>query len=259
MGASGIADAALAGALPASLYDALTGAGGPASHAMCLLNVGEAPAVGVWAGPEAESGVLAAAAALAVTAVTAVASGVFSLLSSPWGSSKPPAAKATAGSAAQAGAGDEMPSALAASHRATLDDAPRRGRGVALAPRGGLAATTDSLGRVMLLDLQAAPLCAVRLWKGYRDARVSWVDGPSRDDPARTPPPLCLAVHAPHRGGLLELWGVRHGPRVAKLRCGANCRLLSACPLLCASTPALYSCYILDGCSGELKVLDFAP
>jgi hypothetical protein len=259
-----VADAVLAGTLPVGLYDALSRAGAPPAHATCLVTVGDTPALGVWGGPEAESGVLAAAAALAVTAVTAVASGVFNLLSSPWGSSKQAAAQAAAqasGAAAQhaAAAADDMPAALHGAHRAGLEDAPRRGRRVCLAPRGALAAATDSLGRVMLLDLQAGPLCAVRLWKGYRDAQLAWVDGPPAAGGVR---PLCLAVLSPHRGGLLELWPMRTGERLTKLRCGANCRLLPACPMLGAAgyagAAARNACYVLDGSTGELKVLDWA-
>jgi hypothetical protein len=267
VGAAGVADAVLAGTLPSGLYDTLSRAGAPPPHATCLVTVGETPALGVWGGPEAESGVLAAAAALAVTAVTAVASGVFNLLSSPWGSSKQAqaSAQASGGAAAQhatAAAADEVPSALHGAHRAGLEDAPRRGRGVCLAPRGALAAATDSLGRVMLLDLQAGPLCAVRLWKGYRDAQLAWVDGPPAPG-SGSARPLCLAVHAPHRGGLLELWAMRDGPRLTKLRCGSNCRLLPACPLLGAAGSssagaAQNCCYVLDGSTGELKVLDWA-
>jgi hypothetical protein len=59
-----------------------------------------------------------------------------------------------------------------------LQDGTREARQLALAPRGALAAVTDSLGRVMLLDY-AAPFAAVRMWKGYRDATVAWLDSPS--------------------------------------------------------------------------------
>ena len=62
--------------------------------------------------------------------------------------------------------------------RARLQDGAREARQLALAPRGALAAVADSLGRVMLLDY-AAPFAAVRMWKGYRDATVAWLDSPS--------------------------------------------------------------------------------
>lgn len=258
----------MAGTLPSGLYDTLTRAGTTAGHATCLLSVGETPSIGSWVGPEAEGGVLAAAAALAVTAVSAVASGVFNLLRS--------AAKPSSGAASQGGpsggakpqtaAADEVPQALHAQPRGGFDDQPRRGRSLRLAPRGALAAATDSLGRVLLLDLQAGPLCVTRLWKGYRDAEVAWVDGPAASEAgAEACPPLCLAIHAPHRNGLLEVWSMRHGPRVGKLRCGVNCRLLAASPLLglgastALGTDAAPGCcvYVLDGTSGDLKAFDW--
>lgn len=52
--------------------------------------------------------------------------------------------------------------------------------------RGVLAAATDTLGRVMLVDVAA--VAAVRLFKGYRDAQCGWLLLP--------PPPLPPA----HRG-----------------------------------------------------------
>lgn len=44
-----------------------------------------------------------------------------------------------------------------------LKDYPRKGEKLTLSPSGTLAAITDSLGRILLLDTQA--LVVVRLWK----------------------------------------------------------------------------------------------
>lgn len=44
-----------------------------------------------------------------------------------------------------------------------LKDPPRKGEKLTLSPSGTLAAITDSLGRILLLDTQA--LVVVRLWK----------------------------------------------------------------------------------------------
>ena len=52
---------------------------------------------------------------------------------------------------------------MAASHLTCLKDHPRKGEKLTLSPRGTLAAITDSLGRILLLDTQA--LVVVRLWK----------------------------------------------------------------------------------------------
>lgn len=52
---------------------------------------------------------------------------------------------------------------MAASPLTCLKDYPRKGERLTLSPSGTLAAITDSLGRILLLDTQA--LVVVRLWK----------------------------------------------------------------------------------------------
>lgn len=52
---------------------------------------------------------------------------------------------------------------MAASPLTCLKDHPRKGEKLTLSPNGTLAAITDSLGRILLLDTQA--LVVVRLWK----------------------------------------------------------------------------------------------
>lgn len=52
---------------------------------------------------------------------------------------------------------------LLASPLTCLKDHPRKGEKLTLSPSGTLAAITDSLGRILLLDTQA--LVVVRLWK----------------------------------------------------------------------------------------------
>lgn len=54
---------------------------------------------------------------------------------------------------------------LAAFPLTCLKDHPRRGEKLTLSPSGTLAAITDSLGRIMLLDTRA--LVVVRLWKVF--------------------------------------------------------------------------------------------
>ena len=285
-GACGIADAVLCGAVPARLYDTLAGAGAVRhAPAQCMLTAGDAPAFGQWAGPEEEKSVLAAAAALAVTAVGAVGSAMLNLLS-PWGSravtqSAPPPRRAAGRHSNVRGEApseeeeeeEEQAAALSGMRDSGLHDPPRRGRTVRVAPRGALAVGCDTLGRVLLFDLQAGPLTAVRLWKGYRDAQVAWVDAGPR---------LALAVHAAKRNGLLEVWLMQGGPRVAvrrtteaaaclvwsahstpadsqKLRCGRNCRLFQPGPLFGAASEAPCRAFVLEGATGQLKALQLDP
>ncbi|KAH9309088.1 hypothetical protein KI387_036999, partial [Taxus chinensis] len=83
-----------------------------------------------------------------------------------------------------------------------------KGERLALSPSGTLAAITDSLGRILLLDTQA--LVVVRLWKGYRDACCLFMEVPLNPDmpsvdaigneKLKSDFCLCLAIHAPRRG-----------------------------------------------------------
>lgn len=55
----------------------------------------------------------------------------------------------------------------------SLDDPPRKGLRVWMAPRGSLGVVADNLGRVCLIDgLRGVVL---RVWKGYRDAQCAWL------------------------------------------------------------------------------------
>ena len=54
---------------------------------------------------------------------------------------------------------------VTASPLTCLKDHPRKGEKLTLSPSGTLAAITDSLGRILLLDTQA--LVVVRLWKVF--------------------------------------------------------------------------------------------
>lgn len=121
---------------------------------------------------------------------------------------------------------------MTASPLTCLKDHPRKGEKLTLSPSGTLAAITDSLGRILLLDTQA--LVVVRLWKvcpftqwmtlkatgclqaligasvqGYRDASCLFVEMLVNRDTAasssyheyvKSDYCLCLAIHAPRKG-----------------------------------------------------------
>uniref|UniRef100_A0A8C3KNZ4 RAB3 GTPase activating non-catalytic protein subunit 2 n=1 Tax=Calidris pygmaea TaxID=425635 RepID=A0A8C3KNZ4_9CHAR len=119
-----------------------------------------------------------------------------------------------------------------------LPDSRRHGERICLSPCNTLAAVTDDFGRVILLDVTRG--LAVRMWKGYRDAEVGWVQtvedlhereaekmdfspfgnaqGPSRVA-------QFLVIYAPRRG-ILEVWSTQQGPRVGAFNVGKYCRLL---------------------------------
>lgn len=121
-----------------------------------------------------------------------------------------------------------------------LPDSRRHGESICLSPCNSLAAVTDDFGRVILLDVARG--IAIRMWKGYRDAQLGWIQivedlhervaekvdlspfgntqGPSRVA-------QFLVIYAPRRG-ILEVWSTQQGPRVGAFNVGKHCRLLYA-------------------------------
>ena len=63
------------------------------------------------------------------------------------------------------------------------------------APQGPLVAAADNLGRVLLLD--SSHMGLVRMWKGYRDAQVAWLQPPEGHGLAGHG--LLLVLYAPKR------------------------------------------------------------
>eukprot|EP01018_Ginkgo_biloba_P004820 Gb_20476 [translate_table: standard] len=149
-----------------------------------------------------------------------------------------------------------------------LKDYPRKGERLTLSPSGTLAAVTDSLGRILLLDTQA--LVVVRLWKGYRDACCLFLEVPLNADlssidatgyeKSKHEVCLCLAIHAPRRG-VVEVWRMRTGPRIMTLKCAKGCQLLQpTCKLTCSSSETSdyvpSEVYVLNGDSGQIALLN---
>ncbi|CAM6126840.1 unnamed protein product [Calypogeia fissa] len=164
----------------------------------------------------------------------------------------------------------------------TLLDNRRKGVSLAVSPSGSLAAVTDSLGRISLVDVQA--LVVVRLWKGYRDAHCMFLEAPRdgrqgyeegqsrrRSTPDRDDFSLCLAIHAPRRG-YIEVWQMRYGARLMVVRCTESCRLVQpSCKFKFSNEPMTFESvdrdeftptkvYIFYANSGILSVLNpFSP
>ncbi|KAK8706272.1 hypothetical protein V6N13_049845 [Hibiscus sabdariffa] len=147
-----------------------------------------------------------------------------------------------------------------------LEDHPRKGEKLTLSPSGTLAAITDSLGRILLLDTQA--LVVVRMWKGYRDANCYFMEmlvnrgdkhpSSSHHVPRKSDYCLCLAIHAP-RKGIIEVWQMRTGPRLFVLHCAKGCRLLQPKYRFGSSSDSPYvplEVFLLNGDSGQLSVLN---
>ncbi|XP_064195807.1 rab3 GTPase-activating protein non-catalytic subunit [Anguilla rostrata] len=112
-----------------------------------------------------------------------------------------------------------------------LPDSRRHGESICLSPCYTMAAVTDDFGRVTLLDLARG--IAIRMWKGYRDAQLGWVqvcEGRGEGENVSSPTfprrhAQFLVIYAPRRG-ILEVWGTQQGPRVGAFTVGKHCRLL---------------------------------
>ncbi|KAM9156038.1 rab3 GTPase-activating protein non-catalytic subunit isoform 3-T3 [Pangshura tecta] len=119
-----------------------------------------------------------------------------------------------------------------------LPDSRRHGESICLSPCNMLAAVTDDFGRVLLLDVTRG--LAIRMWKGYRDAQIGWIqtveDLHEREaekmdfspfGSTRSPSRVAqfLVIYAPRRG-ILEVWSTQQGPRVGAFNVGKHCRLL---------------------------------
>ncbi|XP_066527390.1 rab3 GTPase-activating protein non-catalytic subunit isoform X2 [Hoplias malabaricus] len=112
-----------------------------------------------------------------------------------------------------------------------LPDSRRHGESISLSPCNTMAGVTDDFGRVTLLDVARG--IAIRMWKGYRDAQLGWVQvSEARGEREIATSPSMprrhaqfLVIYAPRRG-ILEVWGTQHGPRVGAFTVGKNCRLL---------------------------------
>ncbi|XP_014520670.1 rab3 GTPase-activating protein non-catalytic subunit [Vigna radiata var. radiata] len=162
---------------------------------------------------------------------------------------------------------DQKPQPFArASSLTSLIDHPRKGEKLTLSPSGTLAAITDSLGRILLLDTQA--LVVVRLWKGYRDASCLFMEmlvskniassSSSYSEPSKSDYCLCLAIHAP-RKGIIEIWQMRTGPRLRTISCAKGSRMLQPSYRFGASMSTPYvplEVFLLNGDSGQISILN---
>ncbi|KAF9546802.1 Rab3 GTPase-activating protein non-catalytic subunit [Mortierella hygrophila] len=226
-----------------------------------FLSVGSKPMMAFYASSSA-SRPLFSATSLATQMAVRVTSAVFGFAKSIWGSSPRPGSpafggangrtspdsKRLSGQGIQEGTagpyGTIYPSAMAPATEVPavlwLSDSQRCIRHVSLAPpppRGTcyhspskLAAMTDSLGRVLLVDLEECEI--IRMWKGLRGARCGWLQeerivkvGRGMGDSGDTAGPtkrhlvLYLVIYAPKRG-TVEIYPARQGKRAGLLQIG---------------------------------------
>uniref|UniRef100_A0A1I7S808 RAB3GAP2_N domain-containing protein n=2 Tax=Bursaphelenchus xylophilus TaxID=6326 RepID=A0A1I7S808_BURXY len=111
---------------------------------------------------------------------------------------------------------------------ARLVDPGRKCEATVVAPRNwNLMAISDGTARVLLLDTKYRTV--VRIWKGYRNARCGFIESASSDlgiNKRNRTKTLFLVIFAPKRG-LLEIWSMQNGPRVAAFNVDPKGRLLS--------------------------------
>jgi Rab3 GTPase-activating protein regulatory subunit N-terminus len=119
-----------------------------------------------------------------------------------------------------------------------LHDAPRQIESCSVEPDGSLAAACDSLGRVLLIDLESKQV--VRIWKGYRESRCYWHHA---IEPKTTGFALHLVIHSQQRR-LVEVWKVRHGRRVLSKQVGRDATVVS-CITSCWSKAEIATCYVM--------------
>ncbi|XP_034098251.1 rab3 GTPase-activating protein regulatory subunit [Drosophila albomicans] len=144
--------------------------------------------------------------------------------------------------------------------RCRLYDGKRDGLSMIIAPGAKLAAVTDNLDRVMLVDTQQAII--LRVWKGYRDAQCAFVpikERSVRGIKSHHRKALFLVIYAP-RLGCLDIWALQNGPKVAAFTVCKSGQLIynNHSPLgtpgnQSRKAPAINHCLFLDPSNGSLK------
>jgi hypothetical protein len=127
-----------------------------------------------------------------------------------------------------------------------IHDHPRQITSCTIDPDGELAAVTDTLGRVSLLDLSTKQI--VRMWKGYRDTSCHWIQIPqtlakpgAKEKPMSKRKTLYLAIHARQRK-VIEIWKMRNGPKITTIQVSREAQVISCREI--SSVGFVASCYL---------------
>lgn len=130
-----------------------------------------------------------------------------------------------------------------------LCDSQRNAMNVYLAPGFQLAAVTDTLGRVILIDCARA--IALRVWKGYREAQCSFIEVAEKSDKSNQKKDrrhaLFLVIFAPRRS-VLEIWPLQRGAKTAAFSASKFGQLIYNSYGLMGSTPGAKLKYIHSRC-----------
>ncbi len=123
-----------------------------------------------------------------------------------------------------------------------LFDTPRQIINASIDPVDGvLMACADSLGRVQLIDLSTKQV--IRIWKGVRDASCHWIQFPFHFESG---PQIVkyLTIHCRERK-ILEIYRVRHGPRVGKFSTTSDAQVVQ-CVVALKGGESYTKCFILQ-------------
>jgi hypothetical protein len=96
-----------------------------------------------------------------------------------------------------------------------FSDVPRSFENAIVDPSSSLVVCCDNLGRVVLIDLETQQ--PIRMWKGMRNVSLHFSELPCDNHLAvgkSTRSKLYLVIHS-HKRGVIEVYRLRHGPRVA--------------------------------------------
>lgn len=107
-------------------------------------------------------------------------------------------------------------------------DQQRNAMSVWLAPGNKIAAVSDNLGRIILVDCVKG--IAIRVWKGYREAQCSFIEviekvAKKKNDESERRKAIFLVIFAPRRS-CLEIWPLQRGDKIAAFNASKYGKLL---------------------------------
>lgn len=128
-------------------------------------------------------------------------------------------------------------------------DSKRRVLRMSIHPNETLIGLVDNLGRVLLYDTRTSVV--IRMWKGVRDARLSWCENKYSDvfDDSGllrhiSVKSFSLAIYAP-QVGIINFYGMRHGPCFRSVPVGPQCQLFSFISTVERYQPIIYLLYFV--------------
>ncbi|KAG4066663.1 hypothetical protein HA402_007299 [Bradysia odoriphaga] len=128
-------------------------------------------------------------------------------------------------------------------------DYQRTGISVWLAPNSQLAAVTDNLGRIVLVDCFKG--IALRVWKGYREAQCGFVKVNEKSTKVANSNDrrhaMFLVIFAPRRS-CLEVWSLQRGQKIAAFNVSKHGQLISNTHQLMGATGSSKVKYTTNSC-----------